>query len=264
MSIWWGRLPIQRKLWMAVGSTAGGAVLLTTLLEWIRAGVILGEWRGAEGAAAAVSAIDRGLSLQQWCVGLLCVAMAVGVSWWVASRLAGPIEGLARAFEDGTNPASAVPAHCEDEIAQIALANVMEHGERAPSGDLIEAAGRLSQAIRATMADAGRTAGRGDEYNAQIEQVAAAIEEMSATIVSVAQSTSEAHGNADDACRTAREGGERVGKAIDGMRKIHARVNDIAQTIRTLGTSSEKIGEIVDVIYDIADQTNLLALNAAI
>ncbi|MBZ0252839.1 MAG: hypothetical protein K8I02_05815, partial [Candidatus Methylomirabilis sp.] len=112
--------------------------------------------------------------------------------------------------------------------------------------------------------EAARTAGGSGEQSAQIEQVAAAIEQMSATIVQVAQNTSEAHRNADDACRTAREGGEVVGRAVGGMRKIHEQVNTSAQTIRTLGASSEKIGEIVDVIYDIADQTNLLALNAAI
>ncbi len=41
-------------------------------------------------------------------------------------------------------------------------------------------------------------------------------------------------------------------------------INESAQIIRHLGERSNQIGEIVDVITDIADQTNLLALNAAI
>jgi methyl-accepting chemotaxis protein len=48
-------------------------------------------------------------------------------------------------------------------------------------------------------------------------------------------------------------------------------VNVIAETVnaasgfvKDLGTQSEKIGDIITVIEDIADQTNLLALNAAI
>ncbi len=41
-------------------------------------------------------------------------------------------------------------------------------------------------------------------------------------------------------------------------------VNDSAQFVKSLGNRSKQIGEIVEVINDIADQTNLLALNAAI
>jgi len=55
-----------------------------------------------------------------------------------------------------------------------------------------------------------------------------------------------------------------VSQAIDGMNRISASVMESARTIETLGKSSDEIGEIIAVIYDIADQTNLLALNAAI
>jgi methyl-accepting chemotaxis protein len=48
------------------------------------------------------------------------------------------------------------------------------------------------------------------------------------------------------------------------MEKISNVVQEAANRIQKLGLSSEKIGEIVQVIDEIADQTNLLALNAAI
>jgi hypothetical protein len=48
------------------------------------------------------------------------------------------------------------------------------------------------------------------------------------------------------------------------MIRIADVVEQSAQTVETLGRSSDQIGEIVQVIDDIADQTNLLALNAAI
>ena len=51
---------------------------------------------------------------------------------------------------------------------------------------------------------------------------------------------------------------------LPGMNKIAEVVTEAASTVQELGNSSEKIGEIVQVIDDIADQTNLLALNAAI
>jgi methyl-accepting chemotaxis protein len=48
------------------------------------------------------------------------------------------------------------------------------------------------------------------------------------------------------------------------MERIAEVVVQAAKTVQKLGAGSDKIGEIVQVIDEIADQTNLLALNAAI
>jgi methyl-accepting chemotaxis protein len=80
--------------------------------------------------------------------------------------------------------------------------------------------------------------------------------------------------NANEAARAAREsaeastdaqnGGVVVTSTIQGITTIASVVAKSASTIEALGKSSEQIGEIVQVIEEIADQTNLLALNAAI
>ena len=44
------------------------------------------------------------------------------------------------------------------------------------------------------------------------------------------------------------------------MNSISGAVNDVAETVESLGKNSDQIGEIISVIDDIADQTNLLAL----
>lgn len=62
----------------------------------------------------------------------------------------------------------------------------------------------------------------------------------------------------------AQKGGGAVNKAIQGMKKIQEAVTDSANKITELGKQSQQIGEIIQVIDDIAEQTNLLALNAAI
>jgi methyl-accepting chemotaxis protein len=64
--------------------------------------------------------------------------------------------------------------------------------------------------------------------------------------------------------KSSQDGSQRIQEAITGMGSIAFVVAQSAETIRTLGESSNQIGEIVQVINEIADQTNLLALNAAI
>lgn len=62
----------------------------------------------------------------------------------------------------------------------------------------------------------------------------------------------------------AANGGELVKNTVSGMLKVKEAVFKTAQKIRELGDHSQKIGEIIQVIDEIAEQTNLLALNAAI
>ena len=57
---------------------------------------------------------------------------------------------------------------------------------------------------------------------------------------------------------------QRVGQTVTIMMEIAANAKQSAALISGLNESSEKIGEIVSLIKDIASQTNLLALNAAI
>jgi methyl-accepting chemotaxis protein len=102
------------------------------------------------------------------------------------------------------------------------------------------------------------------EQTQQTAEVAAAMEEMAATIVENTKNASFAAHTAIEAGNKAKEGGKVVKETISGMLRITEVVNKSANTVEILGKSSDQIGEIVQVIDDIADQTNLLALNAAI
>ena len=80
----------------------------------------------------------------------------------------------------------------------------------------------------------------------------------------VAVRTEGVKGAAMHNLQAAQKGGIAVSKAIDGMKRIQGAVTDSANKITELGKQSLQIGEIIQVIDDIAEQTNLLALNAAI
>ncbi len=102
------------------------------------------------------------------------------------------------------------------------------------------------------------------EQSTQSSEIAGAVEEMTASILQNSQNTSNVSTLANEANNFAISGGNVVKASIEGINKIAEVVEDAALNISKLGTSSEQIGEIVQVINDIADQTNLLALNAAI
>jgi len=102
------------------------------------------------------------------------------------------------------------------------------------------------------------------EQSAQTTEIASAVTQMSATIVETTKHASDASDNAKEAGKIANEGGKAVQDTIDGMGRIATVVSRAAVVVQELGKGSEQIGEIVQVIDDIADQTNLLALNAAI
>jgi methyl-accepting chemotaxis protein len=102
------------------------------------------------------------------------------------------------------------------------------------------------------------------EQTSQAAEVAGAVEEMTKTILENSRNAGAAADTAKRAQESAEEGGRVVGETIDGMKRISQAVQLTADTVRELGKSSDQIGEIINVIDDIADQTNLLALNAAI
>jgi len=103
-----------------------------------------------------------------------------------------------------------------------------------------------------------------ETQESQTTQVSSAVEEMTQTVGEVAKKSAEAARAAEESQKSASEGGDVVNSTVAEMRGIADEVNQSATSVGELGRKSEKIGEIIGVINDIADQTNLLALNAAI
>ncbi|HOP49418.1 MAG TPA: methyl-accepting chemotaxis protein [Ignavibacteriales bacterium] len=100
--------------------------------------------------------------------------------------------------------------------------------------------------------------------NNQIGHIANSVQEINELIIRSKNNTETATKASTNATDKAKEGGKVVNEVINGMNEISKVVDNSADKIFKLGESSEKIGEIIQVIDEIADQTNLLALNAAI
>ena len=94
--------------------------------------------------------------------------------------------------------------------------------------------------------------------------MAAAIEEMSASINAESKSAKDADIAESESATNSFQGKDLLDRMQSTMIKISNAVNGSASTIQTLRQESDHISEIVKVIKEISDQTNLLALNAAI
>jgi twitching motility protein PilJ len=122
----------------------------------------------------------------------------------------------------------------------------------------LDSATRQTQALSQHLAKAS---------GAQSKQISSATESAGG----MASSVAEVSGNAERASDVARhsveiahKGGDAVRRTIDGMNTIRETIQETSKRIKRLGESSQEIGNIVELINDIAEQTNILALNASI
>ncbi len=98
----------------------------------------------------------------------------------------------------------------------------------------------------------------------ETDQVATAINEMSATAQEVARNTAQAAQAAQQADAETRNGKLVATEAISAIDALAGAVGEASGVIHKLESESGNIGVVLDVIRGIAEQTNLLALNAAI
>ncbi|MHB8170074.1 MAG: methyl-accepting chemotaxis protein [Thermincolia bacterium] len=110
----------------------------------------------------------------------------------------------------------------------------------------------------------------GQIFNGSVEQAqnvnltSQMVGQMAKGIDEVACNTQKVAEGAKRTAEVADKGGQAISDTIEGMKRIKDTVFESANKIRELGDQSKQIGEIIQVIDDIAEQTNLLALNAAI
>ena len=123
---------------------------------------------------------------------------------------------------------------------------------------------QVSSAAQETQATAMHLAEASDHQAEQITAASAAINEMAISIDTVSGNATESSEVATRSVDIAKKGAAAVQDTIRGMDTIREQIQETSKRIKRLGESSQEIGDMVELINDIADQTNILALNAAI
>jgi methyl-accepting chemotaxis protein len=159
-------------------------------------------------------------------------------------------------------------------LAQIATNEANEakaRAERAKAEGMMQAAQHLegvvevvtsaSEELSAQIEQSSRGA---EEQSTRVSETATAMEEMNASVLEVAKNAQKAADTSDYARKQAQEGEAIVDDVVKGIAEVQRQSLVVKEDMATLGKQAEGIGQIMNVISDIADQTNLLALNAAI
>jgi methyl-accepting chemotaxis protein len=115
---------------------------------------------------------------------------------------------------------------------------------------IVESSTQFTEGARVISESSQSLAEGAQTQSAAVEQMSASTQELTRSIETVKENSSEADKLARSTSALAEEGGTAVKKSVEAMELIRK--------------SSQQIGEIIQVISEIASQTNLLALNAAI
>ncbi|MCP3867834.1 MAG: methyl-accepting chemotaxis protein [Gammaproteobacteria bacterium] len=111
------------------------------------------------------------------------------------------------------------------------------------------------------------SSGTEDAVNRQrleLDPIATALVEMTATAENVAEDINRLAGIADESMQATEKGGQIVERSVQDISNLTRKIQNGSEVVVELEKKSQQISVVVDVIKNIAEQTNLLALNAAI
>jgi len=134
--------------------------------------------------------------------------------------------------------------------------------------EVLESVARGAETLSAATAEISarsvQSAGNAHTQSTKTNQIAAAAQEMTATIGEISRNAESAAAASQESARRAEQGGAVMQAAAMTMQKIAGATSSVAEKMNSLAARSEEIGKVVSVIQEISEQTNLLALNAAI
>ncbi len=142
--------------------------------------------------------------------------------------------------------------------------NTMVTNLREMTGQSQEAASRIGNSSGAIVAAAQQQASGAAQQAASVSETTATMEELSTTARQIAENSNAVTAVAEETLKSAEEGQELMEESTKSMSLIRSKTEESAEKILDLGQKSQQIGEIIDIINEIAIETKMLSLNAAI
>jgi methyl-accepting chemotaxis protein len=240
----------------------------------------------------AMDSVDRGtrhinVDIVLLVLGFAVVAVSLAFVFWRVTRPLGRMTNAMSRLAAGNVDIEDPWAHRRDEIGEMGRAlrifreNAIEKAELQTEQEekdlaaqeekrraMLELADRFEGQVKGIVvsvteeagqmqAVAARMSGTAEESSKQSAAVASSSREASANVATVASSAEQLTASIGEIGRQAEQSADIAGRAVDQARRTDG-------TVRDLSATAGRIGEVVNLINDIAGQTNLLALNATI
>lgn len=123
---------------------------------------------------------------------------------------------------------------------------------------------QLKDAISEVSAVAEQSASGMLRQQNEVTLVASAIEQLRSAVAEVAHNTEESSYVAKNTNQASQDGAKELAHTLTEIQLASNKIDEASLLVKQLGSETENINLVVDVIRGIAEQTNLLALNAAI
>ncbi len=223
-------------------------------------------------AQVPTSEINSGITSLQWQIigfSLVIALVASFFSMLLAKNLSAPLKKMADLFEQlGSGDAKLnyrLPDSAQPELHALAggFNQFMAKIEEA-----IHMVAEESRSIRVTSEAVFKQSQQNsqslDEQKSQTMSVAAAINEMGATVQEIASSATNTAKLTEESKASTKRSRQGVQESQETLHLLAGDIENMAGQVATLAEKTQSIANIVDVIRGISEQTNLLALNAAI
>ena len=253
---------IELFLSFAIGQSDARWVLMLSLPVQ----VVMADLNKMQGELAQRRDADTfGMTL----VGLLIAAMGLLVIWLVALGIARPLRQMVNMLDDIAKGEGDLTVRLKvdraDELGQIAQGfNAFLSKLQSMIGQVVVSVQKVSDSSEHTADIAIRTNQGIQKQLAEIELVATAVHEMTATAQDVARNATQAAEAANHADQAANQGKQVVQQTSTAIAALASEIGRAVGVVQNLAKDSENINAILVAIRGIAEQTNLLALNAAI
>ena len=202
-------------------------------------------------------------------IGSSMLALLVGlIAAWVITRLiVAPLRSVIRVAQQiaSGDLSATVEVKRRDEIGQLMLAmQQMGAGLSGIVSGLQAGIEQLATSAHSLSAVTEQTNLEVSSQREETEQVATAMNQMTATVHDVARNAEEAAQAAQTADDKVESGQQVVRQSMQRIEALASSASSASHSIENLSAEIQNIGKVLGVIKSVAEQTNLLALNAAI
>ncbi len=198
----------------------------------------------------------------------LSILSLFGLSWFIVNSILNPLYATIQVAESVAEGdlTVAVPSHNGSDEASRLL-----HTLSKMVGNLRSLSGQIKESTNALASASAQISTSVTEIASAATETAAAATQTSTTVEQVRQTSQDSNRKAKHVSESAQKavdisqtGQKSVSETIEGMHRIEAQMESIAESILRLSEHGQAIGGIIATVEDVAEQSRLLAVNASI